>query len=132
MTASRVCTPGQSAQSKDWLRQPTGVIVWWGIPITLGVLTNFLHLSLTHTALTWAGAFGWMGTGCALNALRCGRRHCFFSGPVLWLGGIAAGLIALGIVADRNALREVVNGTVALAVLSWLSECIWGLYARRT
>jgi hypothetical protein len=72
-----------------------------------------------------------MGTGCGLNALRCGRRHCFISGPVLWVGAIATGLIALGILSGRNALGEAVNGTVALAALSFLSEWFWGLYAGR-
>lgn len=132
MTESRICVTGQSAHSNDWLRRPIGVIVWWGVPVALGVSTNFLDLSPAHTALTWAGAFAWMGTGCALNALRCGRRHCFFAGPVLWLGSIAAGLAALGVISGRDALGEVVNGTVALAALSWLSECIWGSYASRT
>jgi hypothetical protein len=131
MAESEVRAPGQSARSKDWLRQPMGVMFLWGIPIALGVSTNFLDLSLTQTAATWAGAFAWMGTGCALNALRCGRRHCYISGPVLWFGGIAAGLVALGIISSRNALGEVVNGTIALAALPLLSECIWGAYAAR-
>lgn len=126
-----VCVSAQSAKSKDWLRRPIGIIFWWAIPLALGVSTNFLNLSLILTSATWAGAFVWMGTGCALNALRCGRRHCYISGPVLWLGGIAAGLAALGIISGRNALGEVVNSTIALAALPLLSECIWGVYAAR-
>lgn len=72
-----------------------------------------------------------METGCALNALRCGRRHCPISGPVLWLGAIATLFVALGILSGRNALGEVVNGTIALAALSFLSEWFWGLSAGR-
>ena len=131
MTESPVCDPAHAAQSKDWVRRPVGMIFWWGIPIALGVSTNFLDLTLAQTAATWAGAFAWMGTGCALNALRCGRRHCYISAPVLWLGGIAAGLAALGIISGRNAIGEVVNGTIAVAALPLLSECIWGAYAAR-
>ncbi|HET9106278.1 MAG TPA: hypothetical protein VFN79_03710 [Steroidobacteraceae bacterium] len=113
------------------MRRPVAIILWWGIPIAFGVSTNFLELSVTQTAAIWACAFAWMGTGCALNALRCGRRHCYISGPVLWLGGIAAGLAALGIISGRNALGEVVNGTIAVAALPLLSECIWGVYSKR-
>jgi hypothetical protein len=131
MKQDRACEPVGSAQSRDWLRRPAGIILWWGIPIALGVSTNFLDLSLAQTAATWAAALAWMGTGCALNALRCGRRHCYVSGPVLWLGGIAAGLVAIGIISGRNALGEVVNGTIALAALPLLAECIWGVYAAR-
>jgi hypothetical protein len=112
------------------LRQPIGIIFWWGMPIALGVSTNFWGLPPAQTAIPWAIAFAWMGTGCALNALRCGRRHCFISGPVLWLGAIATGLVALGVLSSRNTLGAIVNGTLALAALSFLSERFWGLYTR--
>lgn len=129
MTENRNCTPAESAKSRDWLRQPIGIIFWWGMPIGLGVSTNFWQLPLADTAFAWAVALAWMGTGCALNALRCGRRHCFISGPVLWLGAIAAGLVGLGVLSGRNTLGEAVNGALALAALSFLSERFWGLYA---
>jgi hypothetical protein len=108
-----------------------GIILWWGLPIALGVSTNFQALPQTETAIAWSLAFAWMGTGCALNALRCGRRHCFISGPVLWLGAIATALVALGILSGRNTLGAIVNGTLALAVLSFLPERFCSLYTRR-
>lgn len=119
----------ESAKKRDWVRQPLEVILWWIIPLALGVSTNFWHQPLQRTALVWAVALAWMGTGCALNALRCRRRHCFISGPVLLLGAIAAGLVALGVLSSGNALGEAVNGTLVVAALSFLSECLWGLYA---
>ena len=131
MAESRSCAPVDSAQVRDWLRQPIGCIFWWGMPISLGVSTNFWHLPLAETSLLWAVALAWMGTGCALNALRCGRRHCLISGPVLWLGAIATLFVALGILSGRNALGEIVNGTIALAALSFLSEWFWGQYTGR-
>jgi len=93
--------------------------------------TNYGYLTPAWTALVWAVALAWMGTGCVLNALRCGRRHCLISGPVLWLGAIAAGLVALGILSNGNALGEVVNGTLAAAALSFVAEWFWGRYAYR-
>ena len=119
------------AKSRDLVRQPIGIIFWWALPIALGVSTNFLRLPLTQTGLIWGLALAWMGTGCALNALRCGRRHCFMSAPVLWLGAIAAGLVGFGVISSPNALSEAVNGALALTALSFLSECFWGLYAQR-
>ena len=126
------CAPVVSGKSRDWLRQPIGIIFWWVLPLALGMSTNFWHLPLAQTALIWAVALAWMGTGCTLNALRCGRRHCFISGPILWLGAITTGLVALGLISGQNALGDAVNGTLALAVLSFLSEWFWGLYAGRT
>lgn len=131
MAESRSCVPVESPQSRDWVRQPIGIIFWWALPIALGVSTNFWHLPLAQTALIWALALAWMGTGCALNALRCGRRHCFISAPVLWIGAIAAGLVSFGVISSPNALGEAVNGALALAALSFLPEWFWGLYAKR-
>ena len=129
MTETTSCAPTGPAKFRDWLRQPVGIIFWWVLPIGLGVSTNFWHLPLARTALIWAVALAWMGTGCALNALRCGRRHCFISGPALWLGAIAAGLVGLGVLSGGNSLGEAVNGALALAALSFLSEWFWGRYA---
>jgi hypothetical protein len=120
--------PATPGRMRDWSRQPLGIIFWWGVPIAAGVSTNFLGLSLTLTALIWAVAFAWMGTGCILNALRCARLHCFISGPVLWLGAVAAALAGIGVLSGRNALSYVINITAGLAVLSFVSEWIWGMY----
>ena len=98
------------------------------MPVALGMSMNFWHLPLARTAVIWAIALAWMGTGCVLNAVRCGRRHCFIAGPVLWLGAIATGLVALGVLSGGNALGEAVNGSLAVAALSFVSERIWGLY----
>lgn len=117
-----------SGKSRDWLRQPLAIVSWWGVPLALAVSTDFLSLSLALTASIWAVAFLWMGTGCVLNALRCGRRHCFISGPVLWLGAIAVALAGSGILPGRHALSDAINITVAVAVLSFLPEWIWGRY----
>jgi len=131
MTETTSCAPVGTAKSRDWLRQPIGIIFWWALPIALGISTNFWHPPLAQTGLIWTLALAWMGTGCALNALRCGRRHCFISAPVLWLGAIAAGLVGFGVISSPNALGEAVNGALALAALSFLSEWFWGLYAER-
>lgn len=130
MTSSHPgCAPAASARSRDWLRQPMSAILWWVLPISLGMSTNFRHMPAARAAVTWAIALAWMGTGCALNAARCGRRHCFICAPVLWLGAVATGLVALGVLSGGNALGAAVNGTLALAALSFLSEWFWGLYA---
>ncbi len=44
----------------------------------------------------WAVAFLWSGGACLVNARRCGRAHCYVTGP-LYLGlGVASALIGLG------------------------------------
>lgn len=118
-------------ESKDWSRQPVGITFWWVLPIVTAISTNFLTLSLAAAALVWAVAFAWMGTGCLLNARRCSRLHCLVAGPVFWLGAIAAGLVAPGLLPGTHALNSVIWGTVVLAILSNVPEKILGReYAR--
>lgn len=125
----RRCESNLLDASKDWVRRPAGIIFWWVLPLGLGVASEVLHLPLAHSALLWAVALAWMGTGCAVNALRCRRRHCFISGPVLWLGAIVAGLVALGLIREQRSLAETVNATLVITGLSFLADCLWGPYA---
>jgi hypothetical protein len=115
----------------DWLHQPASLVVWWILPILTGVSTSFVSVSLPAASFIWAGAFVWTGTGCLLNARRCSRLHCFISGPVLYLGAAAAGLVGLGVISGAHALDNVVWATAALAMLSCLPEMFWGKYARK-
>ena len=121
---------GAISKSKDWTRRPVSRLFWWGLPVLVVVSTDFLKLTRAETAFALAATFGWAGTGCLLNARRCGRRHCFFSGPVLLLGAIAAVLVGAGVITDAHALNYVVWGTTILFLLSFVPEAIWGKYAR--
>jgi hypothetical protein len=49
---------------------------------------------------------------------------------MLWLGAIAAGLVGFGVISSSNALAAAVNGALALAALSFLSEWFWGFYTQ--
>ena len=117
-----------SNESRDWVRRPDTWIIWCALPILIAFSTNFLGLSLATTAFVWAGAFAWMGTGCLLNAWRCARLHCYISGPVLWLGALAAALVGAGVLAGPHALNEVVWITTGLVLSSFVPEMIRGRY----
>lgn len=117
--------------SKDWSRHRASWFFWWGLPILAAISTNILKLSITEMAFVLSIIFAWAGTGCLLNARRCSRVHCFFMGPALWLGAIAAALVGVGMIADAQALSYVVWGTVTLVLLSKVPEAIWGKYTRR-
>ena len=65
--------------SRDWLRSPhTGLLAWW-IP-QAAILAGLFAPVPVRTAI-WIIALIWMGTACILNAKRCGRTHCRFTGP---------------------------------------------------
>lgn len=63
----------------DLLTTIPGFTINWGIPIAAMLLT----IGVPHPLKTWVwvGALVWMGAACLINARRCGRTHCYFTGP---------------------------------------------------
>lgn len=122
--------PAMSA-APDWIRNPISLAIWWVVPIVAGNLADHLPLARPVTAFVWAAALAWMGLGCILNARRCHRRHCYFSGPVLLVGAVVVALLGSGVVSlGPNGLSLTLWTTFGLALLSFLPELIWGRYRR--
>lgn len=70
-----------------------------------------------------------MGAGCALNAARCHRLHCYISAPVLCLGALGAALTTLGLnPLGPPTASYLINASLALALLSLLVEPVWAKY----
>jgi hypothetical protein len=128
---TRGTDPLAMSAAPDWARSPISVAIWWVGPIVAGNLADHLPLSRPVTALVWVVALAWMGLGCILNARRCHRRHCYFSGPVLLAGAVAVALVGWDVVPlGPNGLSLTLWTTFGLALLSFLPELIWGRYAR--
>jgi hypothetical protein len=63
----------------DWLGSVrTNALAWW-LPIC--VTLAGLFVATPARMVIWIVALAWMGTACILNARRCGRTHCRFTGP---------------------------------------------------
>ena len=105
---------GQS--SHDWLRRTrTSLLAWW---IPLGAMLTSLVAPVPVRTAAWIIALGWMGTACILNAKRCGRTHCRYTGPyylamivpvvvlgsVLVSGNIYAWLLLAGVILPGSAI----------------------------
>ena len=69
--------------SRDWLSSKrTNLLAWW-IPLAIMLAGLFFPVSLRTGA--WLIALGWMGAACMLNARRCNRTHCRYTGPYFLL-----------------------------------------------
>src|SRR5712675_2606635 len=73
-----MCNPTMHA-SRDWLSSKrTNLLAWW---IPLAAILAGLFVSVSLRTAGWVIALGWMGAACLLNARRCNRTHCRYTGP---------------------------------------------------
>lgn len=121
------------SENHDLVSAPLPFMLAWGLPLLILTSMNFAHGVLPFGAivLIMAGAFGWMGLSCLLNARRCRRRHCYYSGPIFLAGAAAILLIGFEIISlGPDGLVYAVWGTLGLVMLTFASELIWGKYVR--
>lgn len=71
------------AENRDFLASLRGTLIAWGVPIAAMVAV----IGVPHPVKTWVwvAALGWMGAACLWNARRCGRAHCYWTGPFFLL-----------------------------------------------
>ncbi len=101
-----------TCENNDLAASARTFMVFWGLPlIAAGVGGVFQHPTST---LVWTGALFWAGGACALNATRCRRLHCYITGPLFLLAGVAILLAGFGIVSlpSEWILIAVVAGTI--------------------
>jgi hypothetical protein len=66
----------------------------WGLPaVALAVGAVVGPVART---IVWPAAFLVAGVSCAVNASRCGRMHCYFTGPLYLLAAVATLLVGVG------------------------------------
>lgn len=110
----------------------TTVLAYW-VPALAIALTGLLGASEPLLTGVWTLGFAVMGIACVVNALRCGRVHCYFTGPFLLILAAASLLHGLGVVSLGASGWQWV-GLVAVggaAVLLFVPERLWGRYAAR-
>src|SRR5437667_12593876 len=115
--------------SRDWLRSPrTHLLAWW-IPkaaIALGLLAP-----VPLRAVIWTTALLWMGTACILNARRCGRTHCRYTGPY-YLAMIAPVLVLASGVIPIDFYGWLLLAVLILGgsmIIWWATERAWGKFS---
>lgn len=101
----------------------------WGAPIAIMLSLNFLRLPLAWTTIILTICLGWMGAGCAINARKCHRRHCYYASLILLLGALLTMLVGFDIIdLGPYGLMYVTWGTFALVLLTFVPEKLHGKY----
>jgi len=114
----------------DMLSKPWLTMLVWRAPL-LFVVVGIFSGSAARIAL-WTTALTVMGCGCVVNAARCGRRHCYFTGPVFLLGALASLTYGLGVLplGARGWIWIFCCVLLAFLVLRRLPERLFGTYTR--
>ena len=115
--------------SRDWLGSThTSLLAWW-MPKAAIVAGLFVPASVR--AVIWIIALIWMGTACLINARRCNRTHCRYTGPyylamIVPVMALGAGLVPVGLL-GWICLGVIILGGSGL--IWWATERAWGRFS---
>ena len=117
--------------SRDWVARRRTLALGWGLPSAALVCSLFVESP--WRAWIWVPSLFWMGGACLVNAIRCGRTHCYFTGPFFLLMACVTlfyglGLLALGPRAWIWLGLGLLAGTTGLW---WGAERLWGRFVPR-
>jgi hypothetical protein len=117
------------AGTRDWLRSPRTSLLGWWLPhaaIVVGLLAP-----VPVRAAIWTIALVWMGMACILNARRCGRTHCRYTGPY-YLAMIAPVLLLAAGIGSARFFGWLILAVLILAgskTIWWATERAWGKFS---
>jgi hypothetical protein len=118
---------GSLAQSsRDWLSSSRISLLAWWLP-QAAILTGLFLAAPVRSAI-WVLALAWMGTACILNARRCGRMHCRFTGP-FYLAMIVPVLL-LSLISSSLLWWLALAAFILIAdkIIWWATERAWGKF----
>jgi len=123
----------RACKSRDLLSSPwLAFLVFW-LPAIAIVVAGTPACDGNQRTIVWTVALSTMGIACIANALRCGRVHCYVSGPFFLLMALVTVLYGLGFMPlPRNGWNLIGLTTLVGAVASCcLPEMLFGKYRDR-
>ena len=119
--------PGKTA--KDWAGNLRTFGLVWGLPL-LAILASAFADVPVRTAV-WTLALIWMGSACLMNARRCGRTHCRFTGPFYLALIVPVLLLGLGLLPLGPYGWWILGAVIVVGgkVIWWATEAAWGRFS---
>ena len=122
-----------TCRSRDILSSRRRVLILYWLPASAIVVAGAPAISSGWRTVVWTVALATMGMACVVNALLCGRVHCYLTGPFFLLMALVALSYGLGILRlggnGWNLLGLIaLIGTIALW---YLPEMFLGKYRQR-
>src|SRR5262249_2097091 len=121
-----------TCESRDILSSRWRTFLLYGLPAIGIVVAGAPAISNVWRAAVWTVALAIMGMACIVNALRCGRVHCYLTGPFFLLMAVIALSYGLGILhLGRNGWNLLGLITLIGTIALWcLPEMLLGKYRK--
>ncbi len=116
--------PAQSCETSDLARGWSAVLLW-GVPLIGLVVGSYFPRA---RLVLWLPALLVMGVACLRNAARCGRVHCYLTGPLSLLAAMYVALSAFHVVPMQPGMF--LDTILGVAVLACLAEIPFGKYKK--
>ncbi len=122
-----------TCKSRDILSSRWRVFILYWLPAIAIVVAGVPAISSGWRTVVWTVALATMGVACIVNALRCGRVHCYLTGPFFLLMALIALSYGLGILhLGQNGWNLLGLMTLIGAIALWcLPEMLLGKYRKR-
>ena len=116
--------------SRDWLGSKRASMLAWWFPLVAIIGGLFVPVWLRTAG--WVIALGWMGTACVLNARRCNRTHCRYTGPyflamIVPVMVLGTGLVTVGVLGWISLGVLIFGGSW---LIWWATERTWGKFSQ--
>lgn len=115
----------QSCKSRD-LACGGSALLLWGLP----AVALIIGANWRHGLFLWIPAFLVMGVACLANVARCGRVHCYITGPLFLIAAVYLALSGFHLVPMGSVFFWGFFG--AVFVLARLAEIPLGRYRKAT
>ena len=119
-----------TCKSRDILSSRWRVFILYWLPAIAIVVAGVPSISSGSRTVVWTVALATMGVACIVNALRCGRVHCYLTGPFFLLMALIALSYGLGMLhLGGNGWNLLGLMTLIGAIALWcLPEMLLGKY----
>lgn len=119
-----------STHPRDIFANPPLVILIFWIPILAIAATGYANVGDMVRMVVWTAGCLIMSVACIVNAMRCGRLHCYMTGPFFLLGAIASLLYGLGVLPIGESGWGIIGYTLlgGVILLTYLPEYFLGRY----
>ncbi|HXZ20962.1 MAG TPA: hypothetical protein VEG63_13505 [Candidatus Acidoferrales bacterium] len=123
-----------TCKSRDMLAKPWLAFAVFWLPAILIFVAGTSRFSGGLRTVVWTVALAIMGTACLANARRCGRVHCYLTGPFFLVMAIVTLLYGLGVVPQARHGWNWIGMIILAGALAFccLPEMILGKYRPRS